>query len=246
MRKIVLLLLVMMLATVTNLYALPVSLGFENTVSGSDMAGMGVTVEYHDGTTNTQQWQAGQGNNGGAQNGNLWSLDFNGSDTWFSNNMDDQYFPNDPDKLATWEFNTTEAVSSITINAWHAGVFFDIYAIWDEFGDETGFPNTNITEDGWWDGNSTHSADTSGFNGYSWEFSNPFGNTLGAGDLFGILTINFDNPNTDWTEVLTGPFNFGVDTDQVVLVSNIPEPATMVLFGTGIFGLIGVSRRRKQ
>lgn len=250
MKKLAFMVSAFMLAMVSYAQANVVYYGItESTVSGSDMAGMGVTVTTYDGKSTTKTWQDLGGDRGGAHSGDQWSLEFDGSDTWFSNDLDDAL--GTPDRLATWEFTASKPVSSFTIDAYEGNIWFDILAIWDDEWNETGFGNTPGSEDGWWQENSYTNDDTSGSNFFSWEFSNPLevrGTT--GGDLFGSLTINFDNPETTWIETMSGTFNFGLDTDKGGLVFGspkpVPEPATMMLFSAGLASLFGVSRRRRK
>ena len=247
MKKSLIVLTGLFFATVTNLNATPIAGIMNDTVSGSDMDGMLVTVQYLNGTSSTSAWKAGTGNSGGANDRTNWSLSFNGSNTWYSNYLDDftaPGIPNTPDRRAYWDFQTTEAVAAITIDAIAGNTVFDIFAKWDDQGNETGFSNTEGSADGWWQFNNFLNNDTSGFNYFAWEFTDAITiDGVVAEDLFGSLTISFDNPNTQWTELMTGQLSFGVDTDKV---APVPEPATIVLFSLGLLGLTCISRKRKQ
>jgi hypothetical protein len=252
MRKLAYLVPAIMLATATCTQAGILTYGItESKVSGSDMAGMEVTVTTHDGQSTTEVWQDQGGNKGGASNGAMWALEFDGTNTWYSNNLDDDLGFIDPNRLATWDFYAEKPVSSLTIDAYKGDIFFDILALWDDQGNETGFGNTAGSEAGWWQENSFTDDANSGVNFFGWEFSNPLEvNGSVSGDLFGSLTINFDNPETSWIETMTGLFSFGVDTDKGGLMSfnlkPVPEPATMMLFSAGLAGVYGASRRRKK
>jgi hypothetical protein len=57
-----------------------------------------------------------------------------------------------------------------------------------------------------------------------------------SGDLYRYLLIEFERP-------FTGTLQFTQDTDNV---SAVPIPAAAWLFGSGLAGLIGISRRKKS
>lgn len=63
------------------------------------------------------------------------------------------------------------------------------------------------------------------------------------GDLYESLTISFGNPGGFGSR---DTFKFQTDTDNVdTRLDPVPEPATMLLFGTGIIGLAAFRRNRR-
>ncbi|MGD9817160.1 MAG: PEP-CTERM sorting domain-containing protein [Desulfomonilaceae bacterium] len=61
---------------------------------------------------------------------------------------------------------------------------------------------------------------------------------------YGVLTLldgSHGSTNIDFSNTLHGQFSFDVAVDE----SPVPEPSTIVLFGTGIIGIAGISRRKK-
>jgi len=123
-----------------------------------------------------------------------------------------------------------------TTGDWSDGTYLEI----ENFGNAFGFyllsgSTKYYTED---DMNNKISALSYNIDGISWQLPTPSGSGTytGTGEL------------DDW--VLA--FNEGSDfdfNDGVYLIEDIepiPEPATMLLFGTGVAGLFGVARRRRM
>jgi len=62
-------------------------------------------------------------------------------------------------------------------------------------------------------------------------------------DLYRTLNLDFGSSG------FTGALNFSADTDNLLYpgdIKPVPEPATMLLLGTGIIGLAALGRKKFQ
>ena len=66
-----------------------------------------------------------------------------------------------------------------------------------------------------------------------------------AGGIASVVALGANTWESSWSQIQAdGPF-LGFTTDMTMVVSQVPIPAGIWLFGSGLLGLFGVAKRKK-
>lgn len=193
--------------------------------NGNNMAGMVITAFFANGTTNIVTWKTDEGAVGAG-----WSL-----------TLDDYNKSTYTDTVAVgalWTLDVTNSnltLDKIVINGTPGNTVFD-YINWpaETPGSAFGWPidwtryagsatNTDFT--------ATYSTPVKLLNELSPHY-----------DIYSTLTIDFNDSSRFSSDHV---LKFYADTDNTINAP-VPEPITLVLFGTGLIGLAGSRIRRKK
>ncbi len=100
-----------------------------------------------------------------------------------------------------------------------------------------------------------HSAPTIDFNTMTADMTSVFANwnsdplsgyigEFNVGGIASVVALGSDRWELSWSHLQTdGPFT-GITSEMTMVVSSVPLPAAVWLFGSGLIGLLGIARRK--
>lgn len=157
---------------------------------------------------------------------------------------------------------TASAATTVTLfsSSWDDGGFDPMLGLWDsngtlitwqDDGRNIGSTSSNgvLYDHGNWDSYYSYNIVNAGTYTVSLStfYNTPNGTTLADGFAYdseaGILFANWYEPSNGYK---TGAYEFHVLNVDTATSNAVPEPTTMLLFGTGLVGLAAVNRRRSQ
>ena len=176
--------------------------------------------------------------------------------------VDDYYWIQDLNRFVGMTYDEQiAAISNLEnqglayITDWHMATYSDILTIWDSYGlDELTGAFTPTTDNGdghidglsldykHWVGRYDRVLDVGNSNSYHYEVN--MGTVL-SGDGLSIVGLN-GGINVGTADHETFPGAFVVAYHKPDFQTPVPEPATMLLFGTGIAGIVGSRLCRKK
>lgn len=192
-------------------------------VTGADMAGLEVIASFQGGGSESFIWSVLSTTLGSSGNDIIDHEGFSGGVSGTGWSLTQQgYSLGEIDSgniYGAWSFidNSLAGISQLQINTNGSGIYFDTVT----FGD--------ISEDLNGSGQGRPVIGFIGNTEYT-DFSFSYGDHL-IDEIYGSLTLTFGSPGTS--------FQFLADTDA----ANVPEPAALFLFGSGLLGL-GISRKK--